>query len=282
MHHIFNTNFEWELEKERNVDLERSFSKIQKKFLHLASFFKQPGDTVFPEKPMPGQIINSWAPSKLILAYAKKHELSYKIPSWELVQKLQSKAFAHTLSPLPNSALIYSEKELDAWLEKNRPPFVFKSFYGFSGTGHKFRAEKLTFPVLAEPWVERSFDFSTQWFVDESGAMTYLGATKLISDERGKYKKTEVSVDEKALFGAYYPFLEEQIAFIKKQEPHFSSFFGHIGFDAFVYNNRLQPICEINARKTFGFFALYLLKQNPEKHSLSILFDKTEITLLVN
>jgi hypothetical protein len=273
MHHIFNTNFERELEKERDIELEHSFSKIQKKFLYLGELFKKPGDTIFPEKPIPNQIINSWAPSKLICNYAKKHNLIYKIPSWDLIHQIQSKAFAHKLSPLPHSKIIHNDEELTMWLKKTPPPYVFKSFYGFSGTGHKFRPENLTFPILAEPWVTRSFDFSTQWYISESGSMQYLGATKLLSDEKGKYKQTEVSRNEKALFGPYYPFLEEQIAFVQKQKPHLSSFFGNIGFDAFVYENRLQPICEINARKTFGYLSLHLLKERPEKASLTLSFD---------
>ncbi len=280
MHHIFNTNFEWELEKERNVDLERSFSKIQKRFLYLGELFKKPGDTVFPEKPLPHQIINSWAPSKLILAYAQKQNLIYKIPPWELIHQIQSKAFAHKLSPLPHSIILDNEEELHIWLKKTPPPYVFKSFYGFSGTGHKFRPEKLTFPVLAEPWLPRSFDFSTQWFIDESGSMQYLGATKLVSDEKGKYKQTKVSRNEKTLFGTAYHFLEEHIAFIQKQKSHFSSFFGNIGFDAFVYHDKLQPICEVNARKTFGFLALHLLNKHPEKTSLTLLFDKNDGLLI--
>ncbi len=273
MHHIFNTNFEWELEKDRNTDLEHSFSKIHKKLLPLGKLFAKPGDTVFPEKPIPGQTVNSWAPSMLIKKYAEKHNLIYTLPSWEHVRKIQSKEFAHALSPLFQSCILHNSDELDAWLKKVPHPHVFKSFYGFSGTGHKFKTTNLLFPVLAEPWVDRSFDFSTQWEITKD-KMNYLGATVLISDERGRYKETLVSSDEKKLFKSNYPFLQEQIAFIKNCAHHFPPFFGNIGFDAFVYDNRLQPICEINARKTFGYLALFLLKNHPEQNSLCLSFDK--------
>lgn len=273
MHHIFNTNFEWELEKDRNIDLEHSFSKIHKKNLPLGKLFANPGDTVFPEKPNQGQTINSWAPSRLIEQYAKKHNLSYTIPPWETIRKIQSKEFAHTLSPLPLSRILHNSDELESWLKEVPHSHVFKSFYGFSGTGHKFRTTNLSFPVLAEPWVNRSFDFSTQWEL-KNEILNYLGATVLISDERGRYKQTVASRDEKKLFGANYPFLQEQIAYIQNHAHHLTPFFGNIGFDAFVYNNRLQPICEINARKTFGYLALYLLSKHPEKQSLSLTFNK--------
>ena len=270
MHHIFNTNFEWELETDPKVDLEHAFSKIQKKFLPLGKLFAKEGDTVFPERPIPGQKINAWAPSKLIERYAKKYDLQYQIPDWTCVKKIQSKEFAHELSPLPGSAIIRNEEELQMWLKETPPPYVFKSFYGFSGTGHKFRPENLKFPVLAEPWVTRSIDFSTQWEMQD-GKIQYLGATVLISDEMGKYRATKVALDEKALFGENYHFLKEHISKVEKLS--LSPFFGNIGFDAFVYNNTLQPICEINARKTFGFLALYLMKQNPTKSFLQLNFD---------
>ncbi len=269
MHHIFNTNFEWELETNPKGDLEHSFSKIQKKFLPLGKLFAKEGDTVFPQTPVPGQKINGWAPSRLIENYAKKFGLIYTIPDWVCVKKIQSKEFAHKLSPLPQSQIIHNELELKAWLAIVPPPYVFKSFYGYSGTGHKFRPDGLNFPVLAEPWVKRSLDFSTQWEIQEN-KMHYLGATILLSDEKGKYKATKVASDERALFGDSYHYLQEHIAFIKQFS--FTPFFGNIGFDAFVYNETLQPICEINARKTFGFLALHLLKQNRSQKSLTISF----------
>ncbi len=273
MHHIFNTNFEWELEKDLNVDLEHSFSKIHKKFLSLGNLFAKSGDTVFPEKPLAGQIINSWAPSRLIQEYAKKHNLLYSIPPWETIKKIASKEFAHTLSPLPNSRILHTLEELNEWLKKVPEPYVFKSFYGFSGTGHKFRSTNLTFPVLAEPWVTRSFDFSSQWEI-KNGQMNYLGATILRSNERGAYKETLAARNEVQLFGSNYHYLQEQIAFIKSHTHSFSPFFGNLGIDAFVYNNTLQPICEVNARKTFGYLALHLLTKHPEKTSFTLSFDK--------
>ncbi len=280
MHHIFNTNFEWELEKDRNVDLEHSFSKIHKEFLSLGTLFANPGDTVFPEKPTPGQTVISWAPSRLISEYAKKHNLSYTLPSWEIIRKIQSKEFAHILSPLPKSRILHNSDDLNSWLKEVPDSHVFKSFYGFSGTGHKFRTTNLSFPVLAEPWVNRSFDFSTQWEIRET-ILCYLGATVLISGERGQYKQTLASRDEKKLFGSNYTFLQEQIAYVKSHVHHLSPFFGNIGFDAFVYNNTLQPICEINARKTFGYLALYLLSKHPDKSSISLTFDKAKGLIVI-
>jgi hypothetical protein len=274
MHHIFNTNFEWELETDPKTILENSFSKVQKRFLSFGSYFANEGDTVFLDKPKRGQIVNSWAPSKLVEEYAKRHDLVYEMPDFEIVKKIQSKAFSHNLSPLPGSKILNNEKELKDWVKINPPPYVFKSFYGFSGTGHKFRPEGLKFPVLAEPWVCRNLDFSTQWFMKD-GNLTYLGATILISDERGKYKETLVDKDEIRLFGENYPLLLEHKAFIESKKEEFLPFFGNIGFDAFSYQDKLQPLNETNARKTFGYLALFLLKQQ-EKERLRIRFDKKE------
>lgn len=275
MHHIFNTNFEWELENDPNMDLEDSFSKVHKRFLHFGAYFKNEGDTVFLEKPKPNQIVNSWAPSKLVKAYAERHNLIYEMPDWDVVKKIQSKAFAHELSPLKGSKILHSEKDLEHWLKNTPSPYVFKSFYGFSGTGHKFRTDGLKFPVLAEPWVNRSFDFSTQWYMKD-GSLSYLGATICVSDERGKYKATYADKDEKRLFGGNYSALEVHKEFVLSKKEQLLPFFGHIGFDAFIYDGILQPINEINARKTFGYLALHVLNSQSVKDKLEITFDKTQ------
>jgi hypothetical protein len=43
-------------------------------------------------------------------------------------------------------------------------------------------------------------------------------------------------------------------------------YFGHLGIDAFVYDEKkLQPIVEINARKTMSYAALMMQRKNPQK-----------------
>lgn len=273
MHYIWNTNFEWELTQNILPDLERSFNPIQFRFLSLPKIFAKTEDTIFPEPPKPGQIINDWGPSQMIEAYARKHHLPYHIPPWELIQKLASKAYAHSLSPLPGSQILQNEADLSSFLKDQGGPHVFKSFYGFSGTGHYFSPHHLPYPVLAEPWVEREFDFSTQWLVGKT--VEYLGATVVFSDQKGKYQGNLVG-DEKHIFGSYYNALQEHIAYVREKLSTIDGFFGNLGIDAFISKNRLQPICEINPRKTMGYVALKLFDLIP-CNSLRIHFGKHTI-----
>ena len=44
-------------------------------------------------------------------------------------------------------------------------------------------------PLIGEPWVKRLLDFSTQWVISKTGAITYLGATLMENKSRGQYEK---------------------------------------------------------------------------------------------
>lgn len=260
-HHVVNMHFERELAGKISPPLETSFSSpMTRFFLPLANIWASKGDTIFPALPIKGQHVESWGPSQIVSEYAKRHGLVYTIPKWDLILKLQSKAYAHEISPMPGSRIIYNEKDLATWLRTVKPPYVFKSFYGFSGLSHFFKPTNLPFPVLAEPWVERELDFSTQWHVKD-GEINYLGSTVLKTSPTGKYEGNIVGV-EKALFKQYYSHLLQHKEIVSNVLNMHPEFFGFIGFDSFVYANQLQPICEINARKTMGFVALKLWEQN--------------------
>jgi hypothetical protein len=263
-HHICNIHFEEELGGIIQGPLEHSFRKRYLPFLELPKIWANEGDTVFPTPPIKGQTINSWGPSKLILEYAKKHHLKYEIPELEIVKKIQSKAFAHELSPLPGSSIITNEKELKDWLALTPPPYVFKKFYDFSGRGHLFKPTNLPYPVLAERWVKRCLDFSTQWILSKSQELTYIGATIQKISEKGRYEGC-VTGNEEDIFGPFFPYFQKHLSAVHSAASKLNGFFGNFGVDAFIYNEKiLQPICEINARKTLGFAARKLFeKLNP-------------------
>ncbi|MBS0585809.1 MAG: hypothetical protein JSR76_05875 [Verrucomicrobia bacterium] len=267
-YHLFNMNFERELV---GGSPGLFFTQKEEALLSLPSYWKQDHDLVFPEKPKEGYRVEAWGPSPSVKAFAEKHNLIYEHPPMEVVKRLHSKETAHNLSPLPHSKILKNEEDLRAFQEEVKPPYVFKELLSFSGKGHRFQPTHLPFPVLAEPWVTRSFDFSTQWFC-ERGRVTYLGACVLLSDERGRYKGSQVARDEEELFGKQFTFLEEHIAFVRPFLEKETEFFGNIGIDAFVYENRLQPLCEINCRKTFGWVSLKILEKHPDKEQVTLTF----------
>jgi hypothetical protein len=268
--HICNTFFERELETDSNRPLAEWIRShpivLQLQFLPL--LYAGPSDRILvsdlPENPdprlclidhpPPNAIIEHWGPSRAIAAWAKKHNLSYNIPDWELTRTINSKVFSFTHSPkLPGASLLSSQEEIKDWIETTPDPKVLKTPFGTAGNGHILhpnvkRLYKL--PIIGEPWVERIIDFSTQW---ENGQL--IGLTVFENDSNGKYKGTyEGNVEPWALeehLKAAHPLIE------KMERMGYS---GNIGIDAFIYlwkgEKRLHPIVEINGRKTMSWAAL--------------------------
>jgi hypothetical protein len=319
--HIANTFFEWELETQQKLSLNEAFLQhpifLQLQFLPVlyadpedaivlsdpppsdyASSLKSlgilnPRHFILDEKiPFPDTDIESWGPSLLIAAWAKKNSLTYSIPDWNVAKKVHSKLFSFDHSPkLPGAALLYEEAQAKQWIHSFRGAKVLKTCFGVSGKGHLIIEEgsvsweriasflhaewKKGFPVIAEPWVRRVLDFSTQWHIDKTGLMTYLGSTICQNDERGQYQWNEVG-KEKTLFHPYYPQLTQHRQNVEPLIRTMANkgFFGNLGIDAMLYTLPenpdailLQPVVEINARKTMGWAALaFQHRYFPEKN----------------
>ena len=228
--------------------------------------------------------ISSWGPSLLLDDFAKKQSCFYKIPSWDLVKQVNGKDFSFSMGPkLPEAELLSSEEEIIRWYHAVRGPKVLKTLYGASGRGHCilykeneeeialqfFRREKArSFSVIAEPWVERVLDFSSQWYIEEEGLISYLGSTVCENSPRGIYRRSLVGPVD-LLFKENQEFLEEHLIHAKKalEKMRGLGFFGPLGFDAMLYKHpqtkklQMQPILEINARRTMGWAALRLYEK---------------------
>lgn len=311
--HIANVFFEEELGSIAVQDLEASFQKnpIYLQLQFLPFLYAKPEDSVgVTHMPNPGfwkelhllrreipkmyllsssdvvgaACIESWGASRCIAAYAKKRGLPYAIPSWEVVCRVNSKAFSFEVGPqLPNAALLSDAKQAEEWLASFEGPKVLKSCFGVSGKGHliidaqnTIPREKIDLflkrewqagrPVIAEPWVKRILDFSTQWEISSKKQIRYLGATLCENDTKGKYLKNSAG-DPSTLFGAYLSHLEthKEVANKALEEMADLGYFGNVGIDAMIYETdflskkiHLHPIVEINARKTMGWVALEL------------------------
>ena len=222
--------------------------------------------------------IEAWGPSRLIAKWAQDHHCRYHLPDWSVAKKVNSKQFSFENSPrLPHAALLFGRDEARAWLRSFPGKKVLKTCYGVSGRGHlhlegegMLMGRALSYlekewekcrPVIAEPWVERVLDFSTQWFIETNGSMQFLGATVCANEPKGTYLSNRAG-DPKKLFGPHLGFVEEHTAIAKSCAEYMArlGFFGNIGFDAMLYthagNVHLHPIVEINARKTMGWAAL--------------------------
>ncbi len=254
--------------------------------------FDVPSYALLSDFPYLPPSLSSWGPSESLQKWALERNISYKIPSLDLVRKIQSKEFCFSHFPrFEKSKLISSLDELTFWWSSFKGPKVLKTLYGSSGKGHHisqgddlskalafFKRSEHSSPILiAQPWVERVLDFSTQWHIEKNGTFSYLGATVCENSSRGSYLKSKVGRED-LLFKDQIDFFAEHLVYAKQAVEKLISlsFFGNVGFDAFIYKHpetnqeTLFPIVEINARKTMGWVALKIAKKLCIDETLSI------------
>jgi hypothetical protein len=322
--HIANTFFEWELEKAPRCSLAEGFSQhpIFRQLQFLPVLYAGAGEGILiadvpdreyakrmqawkvfsvlhPDFPKHTEI-ESWGPSQLIAAFAKKHQLIYEIPDFGLVHKINSKQFSFENSPkLPYATLLNNEAQAKEWLVSFPGKKVLKTCYGVSGKGHliiddpSFPWERIApfltrewnvkLPVIAEPWVDRLLDFSTQWLIHKNKEVAYIGATLCENDSKGHYRSNTVG-EEQELFGAYFPFLQKHLEVVRPLLSQIAEleFFGNLGIDAMVYSEepKLHPVVEINARKTMGWAALMHQARDHPNRKVRFSFAPNHIGLL--
>lgn len=273
--HVCNTFFERELEANADKPLAHWIRShpivMQLQFLPL--LYAGPRDQILvsdlPENPDPrlctidspprGAVIEHWGASLAIAIWAKKHGISYIMPDWELMRKINSKVFSFTESPkLPGAAILNSQEDIKAWIEATAGPKVLKTPFGTAGNGHRLNPDVkrlYTTPIIGEPWVERVIDFSTQW---DHGEL--VGVTVFENEPNGTYKRTYADQVEPWALEEHLNIARPLIKKISEM-----GYSDHLGIDAFIYlwegKKRLHPIVEINARKTMSWVAL----QTPQK-----------------
>jgi hypothetical protein len=234
-----------------------------------------------PEK----SFVNCWGVTASVSKWAKDNHLILDGPVPETVKKVNSKVFSFLHAPkLKNSALLHNFEELISWFDSFSGKKVLKTCYGVSGKGH-FHLHSLNdpsllayakreweknLPLIAEPWVERQMDFSTQWYLHKDGSKDYIGFTICENDSRGHYLGTIIGTKEPEQLKEHITTAEKVLNEIKKE-----GYFGHVGFDAMIYENgNLHPIVEINARKTMGWVALAFHSRYFPHRSLAIRLTK--------
>jgi hypothetical protein len=246
-----------------------------------------------PQVPL-SSCCQPWGHSPQVESWAKKNQINYTPPvPWEMIQTIHSKAFSFQFSSLPQAALISNEQELQVWLDQVCGPKVLKTCYGLSGQGHyRLEEEKSTSallkfctkewraqrPLIAEPWLDRVEDFSTQWIIHPSKEIEWLGSTRFETDEKGKYLGTWAG-PESLLFPSLNSYLQahKQKVYQALQMLAELNYFGPIGIDALIYreNNQLllHAIVEINPRQTMSSVALHLQQRLAPHSSLRLSFS---------
>ena len=145
--YIANANFEFELREEKTANLQESLEQhpllLQLQFLPVlfanstdgvavtdlpdSTYIEQLKSTLeSPEliplnssKPIRCEKLISWGCSQQVASWAKQHNIDYSIPAWEVVRKVNSKAFSFkNSSQLPLAQFVYDMNQLRQWLAK--------------------------------------------------------------------------------------------------------------------------------------------------------------------
>lgn len=319
--HLSNTNFEFELRQKDVLSIQKGLGQhpvfLQLQFMPF--LYADTEDTVlvthqppsdywdrllslgwwdsvasFPKainldllKKASGRLM-TWGWSRQVAHWASEHGISYPIPPWEMIQKVNSKAFSFKHgTPLPGSCLLNNDKQLSLWLAKRETSLVLKSCFGVSGRGkfliprdkpidenslHLFCKKEWEhgLPIIGEPWVERVFDFSTQWKIEPENEIRFIGATVMQNSALGAYQGT-LSGSEELIFREYLSYLNEhkKSALMILEKMQKEGFYGNVGVDAMVYRKSnlssqlvLHPIVEVNARQTMSLIALWIQRRH--------------------
>lgn len=272
--HLCNTFFEWELSDSIGKNLSLAFHKspifLQLQFIPRLYVKEQDGIALSEDldQSFSYQKLETWGYSLLAKSWAEKKGLSYPMPPWDIVKMVNSKTYSFSKSPLPGSRLVFRGDSL-------RNNTVLKTCYGTAGRGLIFTKDAKALniceqewaknlPLIEEPWVKRKLDFSTQWIITPGKEIAYLGVTICKTDKKGVHQSNIAGapmpkqVDEQKDFAI--PILQEMADL---------GYFGEVGIDAMIYDDdKLQPVVEINARKTMGWLTLEMHKK--QKHPIEL------------
>ena len=263
--HIANINFELMLDHPQKISLEDSFALhtnlLQLQYLpalYTTDPFIATSDApyTFANPPHEPHRIIPWAHHPMIQKWAIKYGHQYEMPPANILPILASKRFTfEQADQLPYSKLVFTPEDLHF----EHYPIVLKSEFGFSGRGHRvyyepplvddFIAEQFAMerPLIAEPWVETSLNFSTHYEIGEQ--IRFIGACEIINNQRGMFQASKVN-HPLDIPDSHF---KKATALLKKV--HQMGYFGPIGIDGFIYEGK-DHICEINPRRTMGRVAL--------------------------
>jgi hypothetical protein len=304
MLYIANTFFEWELSGLLKGDLRKAMLRhpVCQLLQYLPLIYLSPEDAVLvTERPsqvyfkhlktygierLPALVsfeepayadwseVRSWGASHMVQEWARSKNLSYFMPDFELVKRINSKVWNFSHVPvLPGARLIRAPQDIQEAVSDSEQLWVAKTDQGFSGMGHHIFASHeiegaLRFcqkewsqghALILEPWVKRLLDFSSQWHIDRLGKVELIGVTKLLNTDKGVYLGTVVgSLSE--LFGADLVFVREHLSVAESHLKHIveAGYFGDLGMDAMLFESAktgktvLHPIVEVNARMTMS------------------------------
>ncbi len=276
------------------------YAKKQAFFLYLGQLTKdlKNGVNLSTLKEIPSPSIEMWGCSNCIdeLKDSYSAVISNEI-SLSLIHDISSKlwSFPYLKKYVPQAEIIYTEKELCEFFEHRFFPCVLKNPQGFSSRGNtvilakekiteldykKLKLQLTLNPLIVEPWLNRILDFSTQWMLTKT-QIECLGTTLLVNSNRGSYMGNIFNPEDRFMLKTLEPIeLHFQVVKPILKELQNLGFQGNLGVDAFFYQDGnhilLQPIVEINPRKTMGYVTLQLAENHRFESPIFLRLQKAQ------
>lgn len=196
-----------------------------------------------------------------------------RFPDANVVRTVNSKIYSHDLEArfdclLPGAQIVRSYADAQHALSGQAGGWILKNPFGVAGREariievreleslREWISKTLTRVegLVLEPRVERRLDWSVHFQVCESDVKP-LGVVELLADEQGNLRGHRVGADDP-------PTAAVERAFDAAREVASAGYFGPLSIDGFAgkleERNLSRPICEINARMSFGRLALEL------------------------
>lgn len=112
--------------------------------------------------------------------------------------------------------------------------------------------------LFLEPWVNRISEAGLQFEIPKQGDPQLKGVALLLSDARGQYRGSRITIDEQSL-EEWQTAIEVGQRVAKRAQQ--AGYFGPLGIDAMCYQDedgkrQCRPIQDLNARYTMGRLAL--------------------------
>lgn len=210
---------------------------------------------------------------------AKAYNIRFDSPDMEVIRKVNSKIYSTNLKDnigIENiSRIVNGCEELSTIASKylNEQPIIIKDECGVSGKGNLFvnsqgilqrivsylaNQEKNGKHVcfIIEPFLEKSFDFSCQFFISDSGTFNLLSLQKI--HNTGFAYQGSFSADESLLRtlekSGYFKLMEKIAECLYKD-----GYYGHVCIDSMILGSgEIVPVVEINARKSMSLIKHYM------------------------
>lgn len=239
---------------------------------------KSQGEEMFSSA---AKMVSPYAITSDTEAYLYAAEPSGSLPDLETVVRVNSKLYSNRLLVRIGEKCCGMEANSAAEIETvgsallKQGHYLLKDPFGVAGKGNmlidsesmqrritdhlqKQEERGLRSQFLLEPLLKKKTDFSSHWFIKESGEAEFISVQRMINHQQnysGSIKADEVFISMLENAG-YFNVMEKALRLLAGDGYH-----GFVCFDSMILEDgKVVSIVEINARKSMGLINAYLDK----------------------